>query len=170
MRCINHPDAVHVHDDLLRYMGDTLSWMVCYNPGPTGMPQCAGLNWEGPTIIRRDGAEAMMHVFDSWASLLAGGPRMLQLTGPYTYFSGDEAASILRPSPPQPKSRAGTAPRAHPASAPSADACNDERPSAAYRVLEFDRDATVKTLRTLASYAKQVLQGDGDAYILHLGL
>jgi hypothetical protein len=39
-----------------------------------------------------------------------------------------------------------------------------------YERLEFDRDETVETLRRLAAHAKRVAAGDGDLYILHLGV
>ncbi len=39
-----------------------------------------------------------------------------------------------------------------------------------YERLEFDRQETVGTLRRLAEYARRVAAGDGDLYILHLGV
>jgi len=130
-RWLNSPDALHIHDDLLSYINDTLKWIVCYNPA-NKMEKLIGLNWYGPSVIKQDGAALVKQVFENWASLFASGPPILNLTGNYAW--------------------------------------RHEQRQGAYAVLEFDRDQTVKTFRTLASYAKRVLDSNDELFLLHLGI
>jgi hypothetical protein len=32
MKLINHRKAIHIHDDVMHYLADTLNWVMCYNP------------------------------------------------------------------------------------------------------------------------------------------
>jgi hypothetical protein len=84
MRWLNSPDALHIHDDLLSYINDTLKWIVCYNPA-NKMEKLIGLNWYGPSVIKQDGARLLKQIFENWASLFASGPPILNLTGNYTW-------------------------------------------------------------------------------------
>jgi len=57
----HNPDAVKIHDDALRYMGDTLKWIPTYIPATKRTFQ--GLCWYGPTIILEPGAEVAAKIF-----------------------------------------------------------------------------------------------------------
>jgi hypothetical protein len=83
------PGEVEIHDDLLRYMGDTLHWIPAHNPARRGEP-CLGLCMWGVTSIHPDGARAAGKVFSSWATLFALGPKELDLTGSYAWIVGDD--------------------------------------------------------------------------------
>ena len=42
--------------------------------------------------------------------------------------------------------------------------------SGAYETVEVARDTTIESLRKLAGFARQVIEADGDYFILHLGI
>ena len=88
MRLMGRKDAVSVHDDLLFYMKDSLNWIQCYNPARGLLPH-KGLNFYGPTVIRKDGAVALGQIFLSWSSLFSVAPKRFQLTGAYEVTEGD---------------------------------------------------------------------------------
>ena len=90
---INDPAAKTLHDDVLRYIDDTLKWIPSENPAnPTEW--CGhGLNWYGPTSISGDGARIASRIFAAWAELFAIGPRNITLTGPYAWIEGESAES-----------------------------------------------------------------------------
>ena len=84
MKVINHKDAISIHDDLLGYMADSLMWVQCHNPAygkQEGLIPHHGLNFYGPTVIKKDGALALSQIFDAWALLFSSGPPRLELTG-----------------------------------------------------------------------------------------
>lgn len=90
-RFIHDPRAIYLHDDLLRYMLDTLKWIPTYNPSTK--KACCGLNMWGVTLIEHDGAVIAERVFRSWASLFKNGPCMLELTGAYCWVEGEPEAT-----------------------------------------------------------------------------
>jgi hypothetical protein len=140
-RFINDPRAIHLHDDLVRYMGDTLAWVPAYNPARQEPHR--GLCMWGPTLIDATGAGVAEHVFRAWGELFAAGPPILTLTGNFSW-----AAEGERPP------GAGRA----------------TQPEGGYDCLEFDRDEVVRTLRLLAHYAERVRSSGGRLYLLHQGV
>ena len=90
----NHPDAVQIHDDLLRYIGDSLKWIPCHFPKrPRTLIERSGLNLIGFTIIKEEGASIAHDVFSLWAELFRHGPEVLQLTGGWTWIDGEPMES-----------------------------------------------------------------------------
>ena len=89
---INSPKAIQIHDDVIRYVQDTLNWITCYNPGRR-MTKQKGLNLCGPTIIKSDGAPCAEAVFAAWAKVFSNGPKKIQLTGAYEWIDGDSGGS-----------------------------------------------------------------------------
>ena len=83
MRFINDPRAVHLHDDLVGYMLDTLAWVSAHNPSTD--QACQGLCRHGPTVIDAGGAPAAARIFAAWADLLGSGPAVLRLTGEWSW-------------------------------------------------------------------------------------
>src|SRR5262249_17099501 len=61
---IHDTRAIHLHDDLVRYMGDTLAWVPTYNP--VRQERHHGLCMWGSTIIDVTGAGAAEQVFRAW--------------------------------------------------------------------------------------------------------
>jgi hypothetical protein len=138
----HRPDAVLIHHDLLEYIGDSLKWIPTYNPAAHHPDR--GLCWFGPTIIKEDGAEITRNVFTLWAELFAHGPSVLKLQGPF----GWEVDNDLEK-----------------------DGYEKVIPgSAKNNRLIVNRNEFIKKLKTIAGYADQVLQSDGDLYILHIGI
>ncbi|MHC4170158.1 MAG: hypothetical protein ACYSWQ_24695 [Planctomycetota bacterium] len=84
-------DRVELHDDFLRYIGDSISWFQSYNPCLE--EECVGLCWYGPTIIQFENIEKVKFVFQSWLSLLSLGPETLRLRGAYTWTEGEPESS-----------------------------------------------------------------------------
>ena len=132
MQFINDPRAIHVEDDLIRYMADTLAWIPTHNPSTNEFHY--GLCTHGPTVIHTDGASSAAAIFDAWATLLDCAPATTNLTGGWSTIEGD---------PP------GTG---------------------QYEQIDFARDEAVPKLRLIADYAKQIVETNGDYFILHSGV
>lgn len=101
-RFIHHSRAIHLHDDFVRYLFDTLKWIPTHNPS-TNSP-CHGLNMWGPTLIEEEGAVAGERLFRAWARVMENGPGTLELTGGYSedtgryeqlQYSRDETVRVL---------------------------------------------------------------------------
>ena len=88
MKWINHPKAIQIHDDVMCYMQDTLNWITCYNPAQKMMKH-KGMNFYGPTVIKKDGAEDSEKLFTTWATLFSIGPKRIKLTGAYGWTEGE---------------------------------------------------------------------------------
>lgn len=86
---------VSIHDDVLHYMFDTLTWIPCYNPAKRETHN--GLCFYGATVIRGEGAVAAQRVFQSWANLFSLGPMILELhsSGEIRREARDELVSKL---------------------------------------------------------------------------
>jgi hypothetical protein len=90
-RFINKSNGVRIHDDLIRYIADSLSWISTLNPatGKIG----AGLNFYGPTAILSEGASVAQRIFCAWAELFSLGPSELELTGGWSQVEGEPMES-----------------------------------------------------------------------------
>ena len=100
MKWINNDRAILIHDDIMNYMYDTLKWITCYYPARKMMKH-KGLNFYGPTVIKKDGAVEAQKVFATWATLFSAGPKRIKLTGEGADHSGirinrDEVVKNLR--------------------------------------------------------------------------
>jgi len=140
-RFIHDPRAIHLHDDFVRYMQDTLAWIPTTNPG-RGEPHHGLCMW-GPTLIEAEGAGIAEHVFRAWAELLAAGPPQLVLTGGFSW-AADEGAP------------------------PAGERVTQLE--GGYDRLEFDRDTVIGVLRQLATWCGQVHSGAGKLYLYHGGV
>ena len=141
-RFIHDPRAVHLHDDFVRYLSDTLSWIPTFNPSRRE-PHCGLCMW-GMTTIEAQCAPLAERVFRGWAELLALGPAELSLTGNFA-FAADSGE-------PAPVGERVT------------------QLEGGYHRLSFDRDETVRVLRQLAAYSRAVANANGRLYILHIGV
>src|SRR5690349_16430728 len=88
IKWINNPGAVQIQDDVMTYIQDTLNWISCYNPA-TKMTKHKGLNFCGPTVIKKDGAADAANIFSAWATLFSAGPKSIELTGSYGWIEGE---------------------------------------------------------------------------------
>ncbi|WP_425618510.1 hypothetical protein NA78x_002217 [Anatilimnocola sp. NA78] len=139
--------AIQLHDDLVRYLGDTLAWIPTFNPSTQQSQR--GLNMWGITVIERAGADCAERVFRTWAQLLACGPSVLQLTGCYGW--GQQIADPVSAEIPQRN-------------------FDSQQLEGGYDALEFDRQAVVSTLQQLADYAALVRDSNGRLYLYHCGV
>lgn len=67
------PD-VEIHDDLIRYIDDTLLWVPCTHLCGRKKKMTYGLMLYGNTIIKQEGAEIFGPVIESWANLFSKAP------------------------------------------------------------------------------------------------
>ena len=86
------PRAVKLDDDLVLYMLDALNWIPSSNPSNPGEWCGYGLNYFGPTVIDKRGAEKAAQVFRLWAALFEAGPEQLELTGSFEWIEGGRPA------------------------------------------------------------------------------
>lgn len=140
---IRDPRAIHLHDDLVRYMEDTLAWIPTFNPARREPHR--GLCMWGPTVIEAEGAAVAERVFRTWADLFAVGPPTLALTGGFSWAADEDR--VLPPEAARATALVG-----------------------GYDRLEFDREVVVGVLRQLADYARQVQSAGGRLYLLHQGV
>jgi hypothetical protein len=141
LRFIHDPRAIHLHDDFVRCIQDTLAWIPTTNPA-RGEPH-RGLCMWGPTLIEAEGARVAERVFGGWAELLAAGPPRLVLTGEFSWAAEDDAP-------------------------PTGDRVTQLE--GRYERLEFDRDEVIDVLRQLARWCAQVHSGAGKIYLYHGGV
>jgi len=140
LRFIHDPRAIHLHDDFVRYMQDTLAWIPTTNPG---QGPHHGLCMWGPTLIEAEGAGVAERVFGGWAELLAAGPPRLVLTGGFSWAAEGDAPPVGE---------------------------RVTQLEGGYDRLEFDRDGVVGVLRQLAGWCRQVRSGAGRLYLYHGGV
>jgi hypothetical protein len=74
------PD-VEIHDDLIRYIDDTLFWVPCTHLSGCKQKMTYGLMLYGNTIIKQEGAEIFGHVIESWSHLFSKAPSKFELKG-----------------------------------------------------------------------------------------
>jgi hypothetical protein len=144
LRYMSRKDApINLHDDLLWYLADSLSWIPTLNPAKPGFPSGHGLNWFGPTIIEQSGAAILSQICLSWSQLFSCGPKDLHLRGLYTLkWPFDEEEHLVKADH---LSRLGH-----------------------YDQLEVNRDECVDALTTLARFGEQT--ATGKYFIMHLGV
>ncbi len=87
MRFAGRVASTRIHDDLLRYISDTLRWVPTLNPA--GDEPVLGLNFYGPTVLRTEGAAKAALVLQCWADLFQLGPTELRLTGSWSSLDGE---------------------------------------------------------------------------------
>lgn len=133
--------AIHLHDDFVRYLQDTLAWIPTTNPARREPHR--GLCMWGPTLIEVEGAEVAERVFNGWAELLAAGPTPLVLTGSFSWAADCEGP-------------------------PAGERVSQLE--GGYDRLEFDRDQVVGVLRQLARWCGQIRAGEGKLYLYHAGI
>lgn len=79
--------AATLHDDLVRYMLDSLAWIPSLNPSKRQL--MFGLNVWGRTVITTDGAAVAGSIFRAWAQLFALSPARLKLQGAFGWIEDE---------------------------------------------------------------------------------
>ena len=132
---------VSIHDEVLRYMMDTFTWIPTFNPAKNEPGK--GLNMWGITIIDQTGGELFQRVFTAWAQLFAVGPQHLQIHGLFSWrWPYEESEHLVH---------------------------EDELHTiGSYDRLEVERDRFVQQLTTLAEFGAQA--ATGKFFIIHLGI
>lgn len=77
--------SVSIHNDLIEYIGDSLSWLSTYNPA-TSMEKQTGLNLCGPTVLKSADAKHLYYISKCWSELFKLSPNTLNLTGSYSWI------------------------------------------------------------------------------------
>jgi hypothetical protein len=78
---------VTIHDDLIRYINDTLMWVPCIHLSGNHYKETYGLSLYGATVINQDGASMLTHVLSSWENLFSKAPTNFELNGGVTVKS-----------------------------------------------------------------------------------
>jgi hypothetical protein len=142
-----HDEApLHVDDDLLQYLRDTLDWVPALDPSSTPPVTTQGLNLYGPTIINHIGGPILRDVCAAWSQLFGCGPARLRLCLGFGWGVLNEEEL--------PAERMAL--------------LDYLMQSAEYSFVEVERDRVVGSLRRLAEYAAQA--ATGDYFIVHLGV
>lgn len=84
-------DHVEIHDDLLGYFADSISWVSSYNPCKE--EETSGLCWYGPTIIFPENAEKFGAIISGWLLILSEAPDVVALRGRWCWTEGDSPDS-----------------------------------------------------------------------------
>lgn len=75
-----YPEAL-VHDDVMRYINDTLIWIPCLHISGSKQKKTHGLSLYGITLIDQEGAAILGSIVDGWKGVFANGPSNFELTG-----------------------------------------------------------------------------------------
>ena len=76
--------ALHLHDDFISYIYDSLEWIPAFNPSTNEFQK--GINRWGITVFEVEGAKKIRSIFSSWSALFSEGPEILNLEGEWTYY------------------------------------------------------------------------------------
>lgn len=85
-------DGAQLHDDLMTYMWDALSWAPCFYP-QAGMRAADALDRCGPAVFRGNGALKLAEVMEAYAQVFAVGPSVLRLNCG-VWFAGDRPETV----------------------------------------------------------------------------
>lgn len=141
LRFIHDPRAIHLHDDFVRYLQDTLLWIPTTNPAKKES-HCGLCMW-GPTLIEAEGAAMAERVFAGWADLLTLGPPQIRLRGAFCWATENDSPPLGE---------------------------RVTQLEGGYDQLEVDRDTVVAVLRQLADWCGQVKSSAGRLYLYHGGV
>ena len=89
------PDAIHLDDDLLCKMYDTLLWIPTYLPH-NRMKRFRGLDYCGMNVIKTNGAPIARRIFEGWRIIFSNAPEKMKLIGLPTWIEGDPSHTITR--------------------------------------------------------------------------
>jgi hypothetical protein len=149
------PGALHLHDDVLGPLLETLAFIPTHNP--CRRERQHGLNRHGLTLIRNDGAAVAERVFRAWGDLYAAGPPQFTLVG----------ASFAAPEEPE-EGDDGSWPPYDIGVGVAHWHVVDERGNG-YMRLVIDRDPLVAILHRLAAWSGRVA-ADERLVLLHGGI
>jgi hypothetical protein len=83
-------DSVVLNDDVILYILDSLYWIPSKNPSSSNQIIGKGLNYYGLTLFDIQSSEALVGVFSAWKSLFKNAPEVIELTGDYVFYDGEE--------------------------------------------------------------------------------
>lgn len=79
--------VVHIPDDLILYIIDTMKWVCSYNP--FNNEKQYGLYYHGLSLLKEDGIRTLNSIAQAWLSLFTVAPDIITLTGPYVTIEGE---------------------------------------------------------------------------------
>jgi hypothetical protein len=80
-------DRVELHNDLLGYFADSLSWVSTYNPFKD--EEEGGLCWYSATIITQESVEKLGSIIGGWLQLISEAPDIVSLKGNWSWVEGE---------------------------------------------------------------------------------
>jgi hypothetical protein len=84
-------DRVEIHDDLLNYLSDSISWVSTYNPSKK--EETSGLCLYGRTIIPPESVGKFESIMSGWLLILSEAPDIVVLKGGWCWTEGDSPDS-----------------------------------------------------------------------------
>lgn len=136
---------VSIHDDLIIYFNDFLKWIPTYNPSLK--IKNTGLNYHGVTVIDGDGAKEAFQLFSSLVNLLKLSPKILTLTGAYTFVHAyDDVID------------------------PNKNVDRILRETAGYEKIIMQKSDVIGQFEILAELMQKIIHSNNSLYVLHLGI
>lgn len=83
----NNGLLVHLHDDLLIYMMDSIKWFRSTNPFKD--ESINGLFYHGISMIDSEAAAVLNNILQGWIILFSAAPDIISLTGNYFTIEGE---------------------------------------------------------------------------------
>lgn len=80
-------DIVEIHDSLLNYFADSISWISSYNPCIE--EETNGLCWYGPTIINAKNIHNFKQIISGWFQIFSIAPQSINLSGNWSWMHGE---------------------------------------------------------------------------------
>ncbi|NEW09926.1 hypothetical protein GK047_29010 [Paenibacillus sp. SYP-B3998] len=87
-RQVNHERVVHLSDDIIGYIQDTLNWVTTFNPSINKYQ--FGLNYFGVSYIDKQGVGPFSNILKAWLLLFTQAPDLMKLTGNFTYSEDED--------------------------------------------------------------------------------
>lgn len=84
-------NSVQIHDDLIGYFSDSLSWILSYNPCTE--EELIGLCWYGSTIIEGGNVIKFSKIISAWLQMISEAPDLVTLKGNWGYAEGESPES-----------------------------------------------------------------------------
>jgi hypothetical protein len=85
-------NVVFIHDDIIQYILNTLSWIPSINPA-MGYERRFGICNYGITLFDKEGAQVILSLAKAWADLFSNGPTTLKLTGNYCFRTNEQGVT-----------------------------------------------------------------------------
>jgi hypothetical protein len=88
--------TVSIHDDLIRYINDTLLWIPAIHLSKGKLKKTYGLSLYGVSVINGQGISIFIKIIDSWIKLFSEAPESFQLSGGSNIHSNEVGQDVFK--------------------------------------------------------------------------